>query len=397
MTIRSPVRSLMETQVTILQRARGFFSSDYSEARTKFRAACEAEDLVVVEYVHPLHGPDGVMLATDVALLGPTDASKLLIVLSGTHGVEGLAGSGAQIGWLTSELRRPLPADTAVLFVHMLNPWGSAWGRRQTEDNVDLNRNFLAFEDALPENALYAAVHPIIVAGTVGARAKADPAIRSFRTERGEQALANALFAGQYAHCDGVGFGGDRASWSHLTLNAVLDDFATSAEHVAVIDIHTGVGHFGHGMALCLDDPESAGLDRARDWFGPGVLSPHDDGAVPYTLGGTTLRWIAGTLSAETTAIALEFGTFELARMLDLQIDDCRMHNMQAHETEPGVQIREELQNFFYPATEDWLQSVLLRTAQVIDLALGGLARAENRLEGSTSRQKGFLALGNQT
>ncbi|UZK65431.1 M14 family metallopeptidase [Sphingomonas sp. M1-B02] len=379
----------MEIQLNILQRAREFFSSDYAEARAKFRDACRAEGLPIVEYVHPLPGPDGTVLATDAALLGPADACKLLIVISGTHGVEGLAGSGGQIGWLTSELRRSMPADTAVLFVHMLNPWGSAWRRRQTEDNVDLNRNFVEFDGELPENALYRDVHPIIVGGAAGCRAKSDAGVRDFRAERGEQALANALFAGQYDHGDGVGFGGDQAGWSNLTLNAVLGDFARAADHVAVIDIHTGLGPFGHGMILCLDDSGSAGLERARDWFGPGVLSPHDDGAIPYKLGGTTVRWIAGSLPAQTTAIALEFGTFELAKMLELQIDDCRMHNAQGHETELGMEIRQELQDFFYPATDDWVQSVLLRTAQMIDLALDGLDRAGE----VPQRRQGLLSL----
>lgn len=374
---RAAARDAMETRVTILRQAPGFFSASYAEARAKFRAACAAEGLSVREYPHPLAGPAGEALATDVARLGPADAARLLIVISGTHGVEALAGSGAQIGWLCSGLRRPLPADTAVLFVHAINPWGCAWQRRQTEDNVDLNRNFHGFDGPLPENPLYALVHPLIVGAASGARARDDPGIARFRAENGETALANALFSGQYDHADGVGFGGDHAGWSHRTLKAIFAEHAGTADQVAVIDIHTGLGSFGHGIVLCLEEPGSPASRRARAWFGPGVVSPRDAAEVPYELEGNMLDWAGRTLAAETTVVAVEFGTFALARMLELQIDDCRVRNAGARDTALGAAVRGELQAFFYPATVDWLQSVLLRVAQLIDLALDGLDGTE--------------------
>ena len=34
-------------------------------------------------------------------------------------------------------------AGTAVVLIHMLNPWGAAWQRRHNEDNIDLNRSFV--------------------------------------------------------------------------------------------------------------------------------------------------------------------------------------------------------------------------------------------------------------
>ena len=35
-----------------------------------------------------------------------------------------------------------LPDDVAVLMIHLINPWGTAWMRRVNEDNIDLNRNY---------------------------------------------------------------------------------------------------------------------------------------------------------------------------------------------------------------------------------------------------------------
>jgi len=37
---------------------------------------------------------------------------------------------------------RELPADAALILVHVLNPFGMTYLRRGNENNVDLNRNF---------------------------------------------------------------------------------------------------------------------------------------------------------------------------------------------------------------------------------------------------------------
>ena len=51
------------------------------------------------------------------------------MITSGIHGVEGHAGSALQQLWLAVFAGDP-PADTGVLLVHALNPYGFAHGRR---------------------------------------------------------------------------------------------------------------------------------------------------------------------------------------------------------------------------------------------------------------------------
>ncbi len=90
-----------------------------------------------------------------MARLGPRDASRVLITISATHGAEGFCGSGAQVGSFEVGLGRELPADTALVAIHAINPYGFAWLRRVTEDNVDLNRNFVDHSAPLPRNPGY--------------------------------------------------------------------------------------------------------------------------------------------------------------------------------------------------------------------------------------------------
>ncbi len=87
-------------------------------------------------------GPAGEELAIDMLWVGAHDPEQVLLHISGTHGVEGYAGSAIQSAIVESESLAVGP-NQAVVFIHGLNPWGMAHLRRFNESNVDLNRNFL--------------------------------------------------------------------------------------------------------------------------------------------------------------------------------------------------------------------------------------------------------------
>src|SRR5581483_10193540 len=127
------------------------FSATYAEAREKFRAAAVEAGGTLEAVSNPNRGPGGETLATDVAWFGPKTAEKVLVTISGTHGAEGFCGSGAQVDWLRRGEASRLPAGVAVAAVHAINPYGFAWLRRVTEENVDLNRNWVDFDRPLPE------------------------------------------------------------------------------------------------------------------------------------------------------------------------------------------------------------------------------------------------------
>ena len=68
-----------------------FFAKNYAEAREGFLAAVSSRGLRAESASHPSRkGAKGEDLAMDSVLLGPADAASLLIVTSGTHGVEGV-------------------------------------------------------------------------------------------------------------------------------------------------------------------------------------------------------------------------------------------------------------------------------------------------------------------
>ena len=107
-----------------MDRIANHFSNTYTEARGKFLAAVQAGGArLLSSHTNPAKGPSGEDCITDVAWQGPADARKLLILVSGTHGAEGYAGSGCHVTWLQEGwFERVAPRDTAILFIHAINP-----------------------------------------------------------------------------------------------------------------------------------------------------------------------------------------------------------------------------------------------------------------------------------
>ena len=168
------------------------FSASYTEARDKFLGAARAAGARVAHTLHEgAKGPQGEALYLDVAVLGRPDAPNVMVVGCGTHGIEGFSGSAAQTAWMVEGGAARIGPDVAMVFVHAHNPWGFAHHQRVTEENVDLNRNFVDHARPYPANPGYAALH----SGVSPARwddASVDgvfAALAEFRANHGEQAF----------------------------------------------------------------------------------------------------------------------------------------------------------------------------------------------------------------
>ena len=119
-----------------------YFSPNYTMARTQFRTAVEKAGGRLTALRLDAKGPNGEDLTIDIAWFGAEKPKRVLVHSSGLHGVEAFAGSAIQLQWLDEGIPS-LPEDSALVLVHVLNPFGMAWLRRFNENGVDLNRNFL--------------------------------------------------------------------------------------------------------------------------------------------------------------------------------------------------------------------------------------------------------------
>ncbi|WP_038216099.1 M14 family metallopeptidase [Xenophilus azovorans] len=357
------------------------FPASYAEGRAKFLAACVAAGLPVQTHPLALPGAGGEALAMDVAREGPADAERLLVVTSACHGVEGHCGSGVQVFALHDDEWRDKAraAGVAVLYVHALNPHGFSYGRRTTQENVDLNRNFADFGAPLPANPAYAELHALLLPREWPPTPANEAALGQWMQQHGMPAFQAAMSSGQYQFEDGVFFGGKAPTWSNRTLRQVLRQHGAAARRIAWIDLHTGLGPNGLGERIfaCRDD--AAAYRRASAWWSGGGATPvtsiYDGSSTSSLLNG--LMWNAvyeECPQAEYTGIAMEYGTLPLLEVMQATRADHWLHNHPDAAPELAAAIRRQMREAFYTDTDAWKGQVISQARQAMFQAVDGLS-----------------------
>lgn len=356
------------------------FSASYASARVRFLEGAATAGMSIRSHDHPLTGIDGETLAMDTALDGPADAEHLLIVSSACHGVEGFCGSGVQVfATHDAEWRaHARAAGVSVLYIHALNPHGFSHLRRVTNENVDLNRNFLDFSQPRPANPAYESLHSALLPAEWPPGADSEARIAHHIGRHGLGSYQSAVSQGQYSHPDGMFFGGTEATWSNRTLRQVLRSHARRAQHIAWIDLHTGLGPSGLGERIFACRNDDTALRRARAWWGGDgqtpVTSIYDGSSASVLLTG--LMWGAiyeECPQAEYTGIAMEYGTQPLLDVINALRGDHWLHN---HADAPAglrAAIRQRVKDAFYVDTDDWRAQVLVQARQAMFQAVDGL------------------------
>ena len=356
------------------------FASTYAESVANFRAATPA-NATVHTFTNPLTDPDGGALTTDVIHVGSLNAPKLLVMLSGTHGVEAFCGSGIQIDWLQRDGHVDLPDDCAALIIHCVNPYGAAWSRRVNEDNVDLNRNFVDHDRPHFENEHYAEFHDVVVPTSLTGpgRRESDELLEQYRLDKGDLVFETATL-GQYSHPDGMNYGGTVPTWSTRIINELIDEYCVHRRHVATLDLHSGLGPFGSGLVGIANDNDSNGTRLARQWYGDGMTTFDDmaeqTGYLDYThfIDGLLMRAFVKQLpDVNVVAGGIEFGTFPWRDVLEAERSDLWLYANPDADPHDAEAVRAELLRVYYPGTPDWLDMVETRARQVINQTVAGL------------------------
>jgi hypothetical protein len=266
----------------------------------------------------------------------------------------------------------------AVLYLHALNPHGFSHGRRVTQENVDLNRNFLDFSRPPPVNEGYAELHALLLPEVWPPDAANHAAVSALIAERGATAYQQAVSGGQYQFEDGLFFGGKAPTWSNTTVREVLRTQAQAAHRLAWIDLHTGLGPSGLGERIfaCRDD--KAAYQRANAWWGTPaapVTSIYDGSSTSALLTG--LMWDAvyeECPAAEYTGIALEYGTLPMLEVTGALRADHWLHKHPEAPAELAAAIRARMLEAFYTDSDAWRGQIVSQARQAMFQAADGLA-----------------------
>lgn len=355
-----------------------YFSSSYQEARQKFLDAALAAGGNIDSFQNPHPGPRGEPLFMDAVFVGGGDAKRILVVISGTHGVEGFAGSGIQTGLLQDGIASRLPAGLGLLMIHAMNPYGMAHLRRFTEDNVDLNRNFRDHVEPYPRNFSYEQLADVIAPQSLSFWSEVVSWSRLlwYRVTAGQAASQAAVSGGQYSHPDGLFFGGTFATWSNTTVRSIVRRYLSSASQVVVVDVHTGLGAFGAAEVILNVPEDSPEYHRALAIWGPALVKTTVTGqSVSAHLEASLKLAIPEMLpGAEVTAVSLEFGTLPPMEVLKALRAENWLHHHGGMGHPKARELKGCLLRAFHPESEEWNASVWSQGRQVVERALASLS-----------------------
>lgn len=350
-----------------------YFSIDYQEARNKFLEAAEASGARVESFDCPVIGPEGEVLATDIAVLGASRPKAVLVLVSGTHGVEGFAGSAIQVGLLREGITSMLGLHVRVVMIHAINPYGFTYFRRVNEDNVDLNRNFVDHSAPYPRNLGYEELADAIAPENISIwqNTKARLSFFWFLLNNGKLELRRALTKGQYSHPKGLFFGGHSETWSNKIIKEIVHRHLSGAKRVVVVDFHTGLGPYGHGELIMSVPQHSQAYKRAVEWWGARVKTTvTGDSVSPNVYGALKLLFPRIIPVPEVTATSLEFGTFPPDDVLWALRAENWLHHYGGKNHPDSKEIKSELLRVFYPKTDDWKRKVWSQGKEVVEQAL---------------------------
>jgi hypothetical protein len=353
------------------------FSESYAEARDKFLVACAAVGARVTSYARDgLVGEAGEALATDVACLGPRTAERAAIIICGTHGSEAFSASAILVRWLSS--RNGGASNVRLVLVHAINPWAFSHRTRTDENNVDINRNFLAIDDSsAPDNSAYDAVVHLLHADPSDA-ARVLELHRAYKAhfETHGWALEGQIWQGQWHRADGFMYGGQAPSWSNVTFRRIVREHLSGAGTIGFLDWHTGIGQFGEIVHLIFDASGSEEHRAAAGWWG---LAPTQDGAFktgakPKYRGLLCQAIRQERPDARIAGAVIEFGTADDYQLFRGDLID-RWLRFEGRDHPDARALRAAHVDICCPRDISWRRLVETRGPALMDQLLAGTAR----------------------
>lgn len=327
-----------------------FFSTDYHEARERFVAAAEAAGLRTVRFRVPHEvNPE---LFVDFAFV-KRNPEKLLVHLSGTHGIEGYMGSAVQ----SAILAEPVPAgDTSLLFVHAVNPYGMYQRRRANANNVDLNRNYERNRQPNPEYAHFDAyLNPRnrlqFLTGPIGAA--------FWKMSLGRGRTTQAVASGQYDFPRGLFYMGQDVQREIVLIRDILRSHFPEAKQAIAIDLHSGLGEKGGEMLFCDPDVDPVAPDFFARMFGRETTG-QDPSAGNYINQGRLTNALRDSLPrAEWHCCVQEIGTYHFKRVLGALRRENFEWNANGDVAGASEATKREMFELFCPADEAWRERAL--------------------------------------
>ena len=351
--------------------------ADYLASRAGFIERAKRLGVTPLQFLHETED-DGVTLTTDVVYLGPADADTVVVITSGTHGVEGYAGAACQFRFMERYRDHFAYNSIAWLLVHAVNPWGYFHDRRVTRENVDLNRNFVDFPIAARGACEYARYHELLVT-----RFRPLPhglwneirLLSNALTPSRRRQLQAAITSGQHTFADGLFYGGTAPTTSRMLWEEIVRTFVAWRRRAVLLDIHTGLGKHGTSELISYLPASSPAFRKMNDWFGGTLKSMASGESVSAAVEGTLTAGFDRMASGESCAIGLEFGTCAPLKVLNaMREDQWYRNNATSLSQADRERARRRMKEAFIGSDQAWCDSIITGFEDTIVQLARGLA-----------------------
>ena len=314
---------------------------------------------------------------------------NLVVITTGVHGMEGYIGA-VMLDVFFDEVYPTLDAeDTGVLVIANINPYGMKYMRRNNENNVDLNRNFILDWDNFDRstNKDYPEVKDFLQPeGKIGNAFWHEVGfylnLAKEALTKGADKVSDALLTGQYEYDKGVYYGGNGDEKSTAYLKDVFDDCLDGDyENIVHIDIHSGYGP-RYNMVIFNSVYETMTEAETKKAFGYDYVISHDSESFYATTGDTTDFFYRLAESKDTEkelfSTCFEFGTLGDSFMdsilsLKYTVDENRQHWYPTENKTAKEVVKENYNELFYPTEKEWRE----KTVEDFKVAAEGVLNAK--------------------
>ncbi|MBM7094806.1 DUF2817 domain-containing protein [Bacillus sp. H-16] len=348
-----------------------FFSNTYEESRAGFR-----DQLKKIEKYWPnarletYHiGSEEEDNTTDILTADALEEKKdLLIITAGEHGIEGFTGSAVLQLFIEEYLPVINPETTGLRLVHAVNPWGMRHFRRVTENNVDLNRNYIkdwgkvtgtVNEEFARQKSVFVPSEPIgdlpIHKEELSFRLK-----EAYTTEELEKLKDTP--SGQYKCETGIFYGGKDWDEPAEKLKNRYLNWMKNYEHPVHMDIHSGGGPKDE-LSLIFTEADSRSESTLQE-----ELSYDHVMKAPEVDGDSNLflqKAVQEEYPDKKALVCLfEFGTIgesldDLIFCTRTMINENQLYFKGAAKKEDRKEIQRDFARLFYPRKKEWCEQVI--------------------------------------
>jgi hypothetical protein len=299
------------------------------------------------------------------------DSSKLLILTSGLHGIEGYTGSAVQLMFMDQILKEQDVSDMGVILLHGINPYGFKYMRKVTENNVDLNRNCIENEsmDAIRNDGYGKLKEMLMPEGKVNVGSSFN---RFFYlvamneiAQKSMPVLRQAALQGQYQYDKGMYYGGVELEPQMKLLKPFLKQIMEPYEVIMNVDLHTAYGERGK-LHLFLNPIEDSAVRNGIETVFEGESIDWGSGKDFYTINGEYVGWV-GSLVQDALYLPMlfEYGTldsqktFGSIKSIHVMINENQGAHYGFKNERSKQKTKHDFKEMYYPSSPAWRSKVM--------------------------------------